>query len=92
MKKAILSILLISFSITATAVVLEQENPAEDVADTYAGKPASKHTIAANAELAKRLPFDDMTAFEEQSRGLIASFGEDDAGGARWGHFLLDSD
>jgi alkyl sulfatase BDS1-like metallo-beta-lactamase superfamily hydrolase len=84
MKKPILLALLISLSLAAAAVVLEQENPDENVADTYAGKPASKHTIAANAELAKRLPFDDMTAFEEQSRGLIASFGDDDAGGARW--------
>ena len=92
MKKAFLSMLLIAFSLAAAAVVLDLENPDEDVADIYAGKPASKYTIAANAELAERLPFDDMTAFEEQSRGLIASFGEDDAGGARWGHFLLDSD
>jgi alkyl sulfatase BDS1-like metallo-beta-lactamase superfamily hydrolase len=83
MKKTILSMLLILFSLTAAAVVLDQENPDEHVADAYAGKPASKHTIAVNAKLAQRLPFDDMTAFEQQSRGLIASFGDHDAGDAR---------
>ena len=51
MKKSFLSILLISLSLTAAAVVLDQENPNEHVGDAYAGKPASKYTIAANAKL-----------------------------------------
>ncbi|MEZ8823994.1 alkyl/aryl-sulfatase [Vibrio amylolyticus] len=49
----------------------------------YKGKVATEHTIQANRELANRLPFEDRTAFEEQSRGLIASFGDHDAGLAR---------
>ena len=83
MSKTFLAMLLISLSLAAAAVVLDLEDPDEHVVDTYAGKPASKHTIAANAELAERLPFDDMLAFEEQNRGLIASFGDHDAGDAR---------
>jgi alkyl sulfatase BDS1-like metallo-beta-lactamase superfamily hydrolase len=49
----------------------------------FSYKPASKYTAKANAEAAKRLPYDDKEAFEEQARGLIASFGDDEAGQIR---------
>ncbi len=55
MKKTILSILLTSLSLTSAAVVLDLEDPGEVVSDDYVGKPASKHTIAVNSELAERL-------------------------------------
>ncbi|ADN77375.1 beta-lactamase domain protein [Ferrimonas balearica DSM 9799] len=48
--------------------------------ETYQGKPASEHTIKANAELAKRLPWEDTSAFERTQRGLIAPFGSHAAG------------
>lgn len=49
----------------------------------YKGKAATIHTTAANKALAERLPFSDVTAFEQQKRGLIAAFGDHDAGKAR---------
>jgi alkyl sulfatase BDS1-like metallo-beta-lactamase superfamily hydrolase len=57
-------------------------------------KPASKHTAKANREAAKRLPFEDKVAFEEQARGLIASFGDHKAGQIRepFHDFLKDVD
>ncbi|MBY6017874.1 alkyl/aryl-sulfatase [Ferrimonas balearica] len=48
--------------------------------ETYQGKPASEHTVKANAELAKRLPWEDTSAFERTQRGLIAPFGSHAAG------------
>ena len=44
--------------------------------EEFTYKPASKHTIEANREAAKRLPYGDKIAFEEQARGLIATFGD----------------
>ncbi len=57
-------------------------------------KPASKHTAKANREAAKRLPYSDKTAFEEQARGLIAAFGDNKAGQIRepFHDFLKDVD
>ena len=49
----------------------------------FSAKPASKHTAKANREAAKRLPYHDKTAFEEQARGLIAAFGDHEAGKIR---------
>ena len=49
----------------------------------FSAKPASEHTAKANREAAKRLPYHDKTAFEEQARGLIAPFGDHDAGKIR---------
>jgi alkyl sulfatase BDS1-like metallo-beta-lactamase superfamily hydrolase len=46
-------------------------------------KPATEHTARANREMAKRLPYHDKTAFEEQARGLIAAFGDHEAGKIR---------
>ncbi|WP_112479793.1 alkyl/aryl-sulfatase [Vibrio variabilis] len=51
--------------------------------DTYAGKPATEHTIAANNELAKTLPWQDTSAFERSKRGLIAAFGDHRVGELR---------
>lgn len=48
--------------------------------ESYQGKPASEHTIAANAALAQKLPWKDTTAFERTQRGLIAEFGTHAAG------------
>ncbi|MBY6188361.1 MBL fold metallo-hydrolase [Marinobacter hydrocarbonoclasticus] len=48
--------------------------------EDYQGKPASEHTVKANAELAKRLPWKDASAFERTQRGLIAEFGSHAAG------------
>ncbi len=38
-----------------------------------APKPATDHTIAANAEIRDLLPFDDLRSFENAQRGLIAT-------------------
>ncbi|WP_218638749.1 alkyl/aryl-sulfatase [Shewanella sp. UCD-KL12] len=93
MKKTVLAasiISLISFNTVAAHSHDDSEshnhehehiNAAEMAA--YQGKAATKHTTAANKALAERLPFSDMTAFEQQKRGLIAAFGDHDAGKAR---------
>lgn len=47
--------------------------PAAAQVEAGAAKPASRHTTARNAEVAKRLPFADRLDFEEAQRGLIAS-------------------
>ena len=52
-------------------------------AEEFTYKPASEHTAKANREVAKRLPYGDTTAFDEQARGLIAAFGDDKAGQIR---------
>ena len=58
--------------------------PYEDIsAADFTYKPASEHTAKANRELAKRLPYHDKIAFEEQARGLIAAFGDGKAGQIR---------
>ncbi len=49
----------------------------------FSAKPASEHTARANREAAKRLPYADKTAFEQQARGLIAPFGDHAAGKIR---------
>jgi alkyl sulfatase BDS1-like metallo-beta-lactamase superfamily hydrolase len=57
---------------------------AQDMSMTeFSAKPATKHTAKANREAAKRLPYHDKTAFEQQARGLIASFGDHEAGKIR---------
>ncbi len=48
--------------------------------DSYQGKPASEHTLNANTELAKQLPWNDTTAFDRTRKGLIAEFGTHEAG------------
>ncbi|WP_163391889.1 alkyl/aryl-sulfatase [Enterovibrio norvegicus] len=48
--------------------------------DTYEGKPASVHTINANAALSKTLPWNDTSAFDRTTHGLIAEFGTHEAG------------
>jgi len=60
----------------------------------FSAKPASEHTAKANRELAKRLPYHDKTAFEQQARGLIAPFGDHEAGKIRipFHAFLKDVD
>ncbi|MCE2572365.1 alkyl/aryl-sulfatase [Motilimonas eburnea] len=69
-------------SVLALAIVVSFGAVANDYAsiDTYEGKPASKHTVTANAALAKRLPWQDTSAFERTTRGLIAEFGTHEAG------------
>ncbi|WP_299492758.1 alkyl sulfatase dimerization domain-containing protein [uncultured Shewanella sp.] len=48
--------------------------------ENYEGLPATKHTVKANAEVAKNLPWADRAAFERTSQGLIAAFDDHDAG------------
>ncbi|PMN88036.1 alkyl/aryl-sulfatase [Enterovibrio norvegicus] len=69
-------------SVLSLAIVVSFGALANDYAsiDTYEGKPASEHTISANAALAKTLPWDDTTAFDRTTRGLIAEFGTHEAG------------
>jgi alkyl sulfatase BDS1-like metallo-beta-lactamase superfamily hydrolase len=38
-----------------------------------AAKPATEHTIAANAKMGAELPFDDLRSFENAQRGFIAT-------------------
>lgn len=64
--------LAIAVSFNATADYASLEN--------YQGKPASEHTTAVNAELAKQLPWQDVSAFERTRKGLIAEFGDHQAG------------
>jgi uncharacterized sulfatase len=69
-------------SALSLAVILSFSVSANDYAsiDTYQGKPASKHTAQANAKLATQLPWEDTSAFERTTRGLIAEFGTHEAG------------
>lgn len=62
--------LIVSFSAVADYASLE----------TYQGKPATEHTKLANQALAKQLPWQDVTAFERTHKGLIAEFGNHEAG------------
>jgi len=55
----------------------------DDPTAGFSAKPATEHTVNANREAAKRLPFNDKIAFEEQARGLIAAFGDNKAGQIR---------
>lgn len=48
--------------------------------ETYQGNPATEHTKSANQELAKQLPWQDVSAFERTKKGLIAEFGSHQAG------------
>ena len=62
--------LIVSFSATADYASLE----------SYQGNPATEHTKLANQELAQQLPWQDVTAFERTQKGLIAEFGNHEAG------------
>lgn len=69
-------------SVLALAVVVSFASSANDYAslESYEGKPASIHTVKANVALAKKLPWEDTSAFERTSHGLIAEFGTHNAG------------
>jgi len=62
--------LIVSFSATADYASLE----------SYQGNPATEHTKLASQELAQQLPWQDVTAFERTQKGLIAEFGNHEAG------------
>ncbi|MGF1876944.1 MBL fold metallo-hydrolase [Photobacterium frigidiphilum] len=67
-----------------TGITLAVINPNIAFAEEkFTFKPASEHTIKANKEAAKHLPYSDRKAFEEQERGLIAAFGDNKAGQIR---------
>ncbi|WP_394125867.1 alkyl/aryl-sulfatase [Vibrio hepatarius] len=69
-------------SVLSLAVVMSFGVSANDYAsiDTYEGKPATEHTVKANAAMTKILPWEDTSAFERTTRGLIAEFGTHEAG------------
>ncbi|MFM2587265.1 alkyl/aryl-sulfatase [Vibrio sp. TBV020] len=69
-------------SILSLAVVMSFGASANDYTsiDTYEGKPATEHTVNANAAMTKVLPWEDTSAFERTTRGLIAEFGTHEAG------------
>ncbi|TFH89929.1 alkyl/aryl-sulfatase [Vibrio ouci] len=69
-------------SVLSLAVVMSFGASANDYAsiDTYEGKPATEHTVKANAAMTKILPWEDTSAFERTTRGLIAEFGTHEAG------------
>ncbi|WP_257279564.1 MULTISPECIES: alkyl/aryl-sulfatase [unclassified Endozoicomonas] len=48
--------------------------------EDYQGKPATAHTQRANQNLAKNLPWKDVSAFDRTRKGLIAEFGNHAAG------------
>lgn len=69
-------------SLFSLAVVMSFSAAANDYAsiDTYEGKPATAHTAKANTQLSKQLPWQDTSAFNRTSHGLIAEFGTHEAG------------
>jgi alkyl sulfatase BDS1-like metallo-beta-lactamase superfamily hydrolase len=98
-KRNLLLLLALSFSVFAEG----QDKNMPTFADghdkymptaEFSAKPASEHTAKANRELAKRLPYHDKTAFEQQARGLVAAFGDHEAGKIRipFHAFLKDVD
>ncbi|QFT13122.1 alkyl/aryl-sulfatase [Vibrio sp. THAF190c] len=86
LNRSVLSLaIIVSFSATA-------DNEYESI-ETYKGKPATEHTIAANDALAETLPWQDTSAFERSERGLIAAFGDHRVGELRnrMSHMNVDS-
>jgi len=69
--------------IVCLSIIIPSANTARADSGTFSYKPASAHTIKANREAAKRLPYNDTIAFDEQNRGLIAAFGDHKAGQIR---------
>ena len=69
-------------SVLSLAVVMSFVASAKEYSsiDTYEGKPATEHTVKANKAMTKILPWEDMSAFERTTRGLIAEFGTHEAG------------
>ncbi|WP_413283463.1 alkyl/aryl-sulfatase [Vibrio sp. MA40-2] len=69
-------------SVLSLAVVMSFSVTANDYAsiDTYEGKPATPHTVKANALMSTTLPWDDTSAFDRTTRGLIAELGTHEAG------------
>lgn len=77
---------LLTPSVLSLAIVMSfgasADNEYESI-DSYVGKAATAHTIAANNALAKTLPWHDTSAFERSERGLIAAFGDHRVGELR---------
>ena len=102
MKKLIIALsIFIGLFIGVFAIGQEKNMPTfadgydkQDPTPGFTAKPASEHTVRANRETAKRLPYSDKIAFEEQARGLIAAFGDNKAGQIRepFHAFLKDVD
>lgn len=68
-------------SILSLAIIVSFNASADYASiESYQGKPASEHTLNANAELSKQLPWQDTSAFERTQKGLIAEFGNHEAG------------
>lgn len=81
MKKLLLASVIASISAASVAAEHVHSQDCEHYGSlNYVGKAATEHTIAANAELAGRLPWQDDSAFERTNRGLVAKFGDHSAG------------
>lgn len=72
MKKTILAIVISSISLSSIAADHDHEHFSE--IGKQGGKPATKTTIEKNDAFAKTLNFSDTRAFENNNKGLIASF------------------
>ena len=72
MKKTILAVVISSISLGAIAAEHNHEHFSE--IGKQGGKPATKTTIEKNDAFAKTLNFSDTRAFENNNKGLIASF------------------
>lgn len=72
MKKTILAIVISSMSLGAIAAEHDHEHFSE--IGKQGGKPATKTTIEKNKGFAQTLNFSDTRAFDNNNRGLIASF------------------
>lgn len=71
----------LTLSLLATSVIATFSVQAEySSLENYQGKPATAHTIEANNQLAKSLPWQDTSAFERTQKGLMAEFGDHEAG------------
>ncbi|MDD9178110.1 MULTISPECIES: alkyl/aryl-sulfatase [Aliivibrio] len=72
MKKTILAVVISSISLGSIATEHNHEHFSE--IGKQGGKPATKTTIEKNDAFAKTLNFSDTRAFENNNKGLIASF------------------
>jgi len=72
MKKSTLAIVISSLSLSVIAA--DHEHAHLSTIGEQGGKAASKATIQYNNEFAKTLNFEDVRAFENNNRGLIAAF------------------
>ncbi len=71
MKKSIVAVAVSTLSMGAIASQHDHEHINVSALTGTQGKPATEHTVAANAAFAETLNFNDTKVFQDNDRGLI---------------------